>query len=126
MIAVTGATGLLGSFVVRQLLHLGHTVMALCHRENLCDMQHSQLFWKAVDVQDNVALQDALAGAEAVVHTAALVSFNPQKRNEIFSVNVTGTKNVVDSCLSLNIRKLIHISSVAALGRKKAKEVEVL
>jgi nucleoside-diphosphate-sugar epimerase len=97
--------------------------VAIRRSKTLHDVQHPPLVWKTVDVQNSVALQDALVGVDAVVHTAALVSFNPRKRNEIFNVNVAGTKNVVDSCLSLNIRKLIHISSVAALGRKKGKEV---
>ena len=48
-----------------------------------------------------------------------MVSFNPRRRKEIFDINATGTKNVVDACLAVGVKKLIHISSVAALGRQK-------
>lgn len=123
MIAVTGASGLLGSFVVRQLLAEGHSVIALRRKESETDLKHPKLIWKNGDVQDPVALAESFKGASAVIHAAASVSFNPRRRNEIFNVNVTGTKNVVNACLTLGISKMVHVSSVAALGRKKSDDV---
>jgi dihydroflavonol-4-reductase len=123
MIAVTGASGLLGSFVVRRLLDEGHTVIGIRRKEVETDLKHSNLIWKNADVQDPVALLENLKGVSAVIHAAASVSFNPRRRNEIFDINVTGTKNVVDACLMLGFPKMIHVSSVAALGRKKSDEL---
>ena len=122
MIAVTGASGLLGSFVVKRLLQEGHEVTGISRNGLQESFQHAKLNWQIADVQDPVALSQCLAGANAVIHAAASVSFNPRKRNEIFDINVTGTKNVVDTCLTLGIPKLVHVSSVAALGRKKSDE----
>lgn len=123
MIAVTGASGLLGSFVIRRLLDEGHSVIAMRRKESETDLKHPKLIWKNADVQNPVALLENLKGASAVIHAAASVSFNPRRRDEIFSINVTGTKNVVDGCLILGIPKMIHVSSVAALGRKKSNAV---
>lgn len=123
MIAVTGASGLLGSFVVKRLLQQGHKVTAIIRKKTQVASQHSELSWQIADVQDPVALSECFKGATAVIHAAACVSFNPRKRNEIFNTNVTGTKNVVDTCLALGIPKLVHVSSVAALGRRKSDEM---
>ncbi len=123
MIAVTGASGLLGSFVVQRLLREGHAVVGLRRHEAATDLQHPNLRWQFADVQDTVALARSLAGVSAVVHAAAFVSFNPRRSKEIFNVNVKGTKNVVDACLMMGIPKLVHVSSVAALGRKNQHEI---
>jgi nucleoside-diphosphate-sugar epimerase len=48
-----------------------------------------------------------------------MVSFNPRKREEMMRINVTGTANVVNACLLGNVKKLVHVSSVSALGRKR-------
>jgi nucleoside-diphosphate-sugar epimerase len=81
------------------------------------------LHWKIAELLNPLAINESLAGAKAVVHAAASVSFNPKRRNEIFNINVIGTRNVVDACLTLGIPKLVHVSSVAALGRKKSEEM---
>jgi dihydroflavonol-4-reductase len=69
------------------------------------------------DVLDVVALQDAMEGADAVIHSAAVVSFAKKDWPDMYQVNVEGTANVVNMALEKNIRRLVHISSVAALGR---------
>jgi dihydroflavonol-4-reductase len=69
------------------------------------------------DVLDVVALQDAMEGADAVIHSAAVVSFAKKDWKDMYQVNVEGTANVVNMALEKNIRRLVHISSVAALGR---------
>lgn len=120
MVAITGANGLLGSFMVTQFHQAGIPVLPLRRNSTSAipqDLQH--LTWRECDITDPVSVINALEGVTTVIHTAARVSFNPRKRNELLEINVTGTKNIVDACLSLSIPKLIHISSIAALGRKK-------
>lgn len=120
MIAVTGANGLLGSYVLRKLVAEQVPVIAICRntsdRKLVKDI--SGVTWREADVTDQVALEDALQGATTVIHIAAIVSFNPRLRESMLQVNTGGTRNVVDACLSLQIPNLIHTSSVAALGRK--------
>lgn len=116
MIAITGASGLLGRHLVEKLRSEGVDVIAVVR-----DTQVS--FPDGVDVRqgdvvDPLAIQEAIEGADAVIHAAALVSFNPRRRKEILNVNVDGTRNVVNACLKLGIKTLVHISSVSALGRK--------
>lgn len=69
------------------------------------------------DVLDVVSLEEAMQGVEAVIHSAAVVSFARKQRKSMYQVNVDGTANVVNIALEQNIKRLVHISSVAALGR---------
>lgn len=116
MIAVTGASGLLGRHLVDKLLEEGEQVIAVV-RDGSARFPEGVLV-RAADLMDSFALQEALKGVHAVVHCAALVSFNPRRRSEIMRVNVEGTRNLVNICLQERIPNLIQISSVSALGRK--------
>ena len=66
---------------------------------------------------DVVALQESMEGVDAVVHSAAIVSFVKKDREEMYKVNIEGTANVVNIALDQGVRRLLHVSSVAALGR---------
>ncbi|MGC3947234.1 MAG: NAD-dependent epimerase/dehydratase family protein [Chryseolinea sp.] len=124
MIAVTGANGLLGSFVIRKLLEKHDSIVGIC-RENsdlsLVNDIASRITWRHADIMDPVAFSEALQGVEKVIHTAATVSINPRKADQIMKINVDGTRNVVNACLEHNIKRLVHVSSVAALGSQKGQ-----
>lgn len=124
MIAVTGANGLLGSFVVRKLFEANVPVLPLKRLSSdtslLADLD---LSWREANILDPVSLQEALNGATGVIHCAALVSFNPRDKDNLMRMNVEGTKNVVDTCLVLGIQRLLHVSSVSALGRQKNQTI---
>lgn len=117
MIAVTGATGLLGSHILAR-LRAGDLPMTALHRPGHDDELPPDVARVEGDILDQPSLIDAFQNANTVIHAAAYVSFNPRHRKKIFAVNVEGTKNVVDTCLQVGVKNLIHISSVAALGRK--------
>jgi dihydroflavonol-4-reductase len=68
------------------------------------------------DIRDAGALAVAASGCDIVFHTAAVVSFRREDRDEQLSVNVGGAKAVVDACLKAGVRRLVHTSSIAALG----------
>jgi dihydroflavonol-4-reductase len=125
MVAVTGANGLLGSALIKQLAAESIACVALKRADSNLDSLSTispPVTYRDIDVLDSPSLLEGLIGATTVIHTAALVSFNPRKAKEIFAINVEGTRNVVDACLALKIPRLIHISSVAALGREKGIE----
>jgi nucleoside-diphosphate-sugar epimerase len=125
MIAITGASGLLGSFITSHFISQGEQVVALKRQESdISALKHLQekILWREVDLLDPISLGESLKDVHTVIHSAALVSFNPRKAKSVFDTNVTGTKNVVDACLATGVKKLIHISSVAALGRQKSIE----
>ncbi|MEQ8424410.1 MAG: NAD-dependent epimerase/dehydratase family protein, partial [Cyclobacteriaceae bacterium] len=88
-------------------------------QSNISNSESVSTEWRNADILDINSLHDALEGVDAVIHTAALVSFNAKDRDQLYKVNVEGTKNVVDSCLNLGIPRMVHISSVAAFGRLK-------
>jgi dihydroflavonol-4-reductase len=78
-----------------------------------------QIEWVEGDILDLAALSRAMAGVTVVIHTAAVISFNPADRTRMHKINVEGTANIVNVCLANGVSKLCYVSSVAALGRKK-------
>ena len=73
--------------------------------------------WVDGDVLDVVALEEAMEGVDIIIHAAAVVSFVKKMRATMYQVNVEGTANVVNLALEKNVKRLVYISSVAALGR---------
>jgi len=126
MVAVTGANGLLGSFIVRKLIEYKQDFIAIKRNGSdisLLEDVGEKIKWADADILDSVALNEAFKNVTHVIHTAAIVSFNPKRAKEVMDINVQGTRNVVNTCLTLGIKRLVHISSVAALGRQKGQKV---
>lgn len=122
-ILVTGGSGFLGSHLLRQLLQAGNSdIRALRRSTSKMDLVADiadQIEWVEGDILDIFSLEDALTGIRKVYHCAAVVSFDLRDREQMQRINVEGTANVVNLCLDLGIEKLLHVSSVAALGRIK-------
>ncbi len=120
-ILVTGASGFLGSYLLVTLRQLGYQVRALVRNQKrpawieadkLKDVE-----WVEGDILDIISLEEAMEGMDVVIHSAAMVSFAPQDSKQLYQVNTEGTNNVVNAALEKRIKRLVHISSVAALGR---------
>lgn len=123
MILVTGATGFVGSELVRQLLAVGKSVRALKRKNSTIPYflaSHPNLTWITADVLDYFSLDDAFAGIQYVYHCAAYISFNASDKEKMMRVNVEGTAHIVDLCLLHKVKKLVYVSSVAAVGDGKA------
>jgi nucleoside-diphosphate-sugar epimerase len=120
-IFVTGGTGFLGAYILQELVHRGFHVRALRRSHQLPFFIDPQVFekieWIDGDVLDVVVLDEALKDIGVVIHSAAIVSFNKSDRKQMNKVNVEGTQNVVNVSIKNKIKRFIHISSVAALGR---------
>lgn len=125
MVLVTGGTGFLGAHLLEQLLQNGEQVRCLC-RNKESKYLHRDFFakieWVKGDILDVVSLETAMQGVEQVYHCAGKISFDPADRQSLSKINIEGTANVVNSCISQGIKKLLHVSSVAALGRAKPDE----
>ena len=122
MVLVTGGTGFLGSILIRQLIDSGVAVRAIKRPSSRVPTpldSHPRLQWVNADINDFFALEEAFEGVTEVYHCAALISFHPADRSQLHKVNVEGTAHVVTLALDHGIR-LLHVSSVAALGRSKA------
>lgn len=125
MIFVTGGTGLIGSFLLRALRERGLAVRAL-HRGAVPTQAAPGVEWIAGDLLDTEQLRVALTpDVTHVFHCAGLVSYAPQDEDLLLSVNVQGTAVLVDACLERPGIRLIHVSSVAALGGPAAGAVAV-
>jgi len=134
---VTGATGALGMHIAAELLGAGRVVRGLCRTDSdrrlaedflarrlAGDAWRSRWSWREGDVLDGFSLEDALSGGvERVFHSAALVSFHPKDVAAMMAVNRDGTANLVNAMLHVGVPELVHVSSVAALGRKAGEPV---
>ena len=117
MILVTGAGGLVGSHLVKQLVSEGNRVRAIYRSSIPLPEVAGTVEWVKGDILDVVSLEEAMKGIQQVYHCAAIVTFNPKKKALLHQTNVEGTANVVNACLNEGISKLLFVSSVAALGR---------
>lgn len=124
MVLVTGGTGFLGAYIIKELVERNYPVRALRRSSsNIPFYIPSKIFerveWIEGDILDPIAIEEAMANVDAVIHSAAIISFHRADRKKMHQVNVHGTANVVNAALEKNIPRLVHISSVAALGRSK-------
>jgi dihydroflavonol-4-reductase len=117
MILVTGGAGLLGKELISQLLQAGKQVRAIYNKTMLADFENENLQQFQCDILDVVGLEEAMNDIDEVYHCAAIVTFNPRRRQEMFKINIEGTANVVNAALDAGIKKMVYVSSVAALGR---------
>jgi nucleoside-diphosphate-sugar epimerase len=118
-ILITGATGLFGSYLARKFA-MHHEVFCL-KREGqgygLLEDYFGQVHWREGDVLDPISIEEAIEDMDVVIHAAGKVSFHPKDSEDLNKVNVEGTTNVVNAMLGKGVGKLIHVSSVSALGR---------
>lgn len=121
-VAITGAGGLLGRFLVEAFAEAGHMVTAI-HREGAqLPVSGPGIRRISGDVELPESLLSDFEGLDLVVHAAAVVSLQNKDRDLMFRVNAEGTRHVVDACLMCGVKRLIHISSVAAVGSSERKE----
>jgi dihydroflavonol-4-reductase len=120
MIFLTGATGLVGSFICRELLQQGHTVRALKRPDSKLTLLQDvagEIEWVEGELLDILSLQKAMEGCRTVIHSAGLVSYNKRDEARLYQVNREGTANMVNAALQQQVEQFIHISSVGAVGR---------
>ena len=116
-ISITGASGLLGTYMAKSFIEKGHVVKG--HRNKSAipsELIDENIEWVQGDIREQFVVTELLKGCDILIHCAAMVSFEKKQFDSMMSINVDGTKMVVDNMISKNI-KLIHISSIAALGR---------
>jgi nucleoside-diphosphate-sugar epimerase len=126
-VLVTGANGLLGCHVVKELLHVGgydiHGLIRESSDNSLNRNIQSKVTWHKGDVTDIFSLEEAAKDIDVIIHTAGYVSYNPKKTKIIHAINVDGTANLCNVALALKTKKLVHISSIAALGKYENQDI---
>ena len=128
MILVTGATGLVGAHLCLNLLKKNDTIVALYRREKkkvaleefFNSKDASALFkkiqWRKADLCDLPALTAVFKGITKVYHCAAYISMAHYKIHQLQEVNQQGTTYIANLCVENKIKKLVYVSSIAALG----------
>ncbi len=124
MILVTGGAGLVGKELIKQLLAKGNAVTAIYNKTQLPSFNSPLLQQVQCNILDVVGLEEIMQqhNIQQVYHCAAIVTFNPARRSELYKVNIEGTANVVNAALTTGVKKMVHVSSVAALGRIRENE----
>ena len=116
-VAITGASGLLGGNLAAELVAAGHEVVATRRAgtrvEHLADVP---ITWRDADLGSVDALAAAFTGCAAVFHCAAMVTIKRAVTPEMTEANVTGTARVIDACVAAGVARLVHTSSVVAIG----------
>lgn len=116
-VLVTGANGFLGAHLCRRLQNEGFIVSALVRKNSdLSEIEHLKLNLIYGDVTKAESLEAAVKNQEMVFHLAGFVGYKKHERPLMDLVNVTGTKNIVDACVKVQIPRLLHLSSVVAVG----------
>jgi dihydroflavonol-4-reductase len=116
-VLITGGTGFIGSNLSERLLELGYNVRIVRRADSdLRAITGINVEHCIGDVRDPESLRKAMRGCDTVFHTAAIVTFANKKKKEQHEVNILGTRNVIEACLSSGVEKLIFTSSIAALG----------
>lgn len=130
MILVTGGTGLVGAHLLYKLCEENSQVVALYRNvktqettKEIFDLygasnNFNKIIWRQADITDIPALTIAFKDITHVYHAAAMVSFSPKDSEKLRKVNIEGTANIVNFCITNNIKKLCYVSSIATLSKK--------
>ena len=133
MILVTGATGFVGSELIcllvkknlnvvglyRNEIQKNKTILIIKSRLKKNTEKLKKIKWIKANLKDFSSLENAFFGIKKVYHCAALVSMAFKDQKRLLKINQEGTSHIVNLCLKNNIKKLVYVSSIAALGNDK-------
>jgi len=116
---VTGATGFIGPYLLRRLTALGHTCRCLIRAESdTSPLNEFKVEFVTGDITDPKSLDGIAEGMEGLIHMATLghMSNFAATESQFDAVNVRGTIHVMKAALEANVKKIVHCSTVAAMG----------
>lgn len=120
-VLVTGGTGFIGRFVVRQLLREGSRVRVLCRSGS----KATQLFGDQVDIVignllDSESVSRACEGMHTVIHIGGAYRFGAANKKTLMDVNVQGTRHLLIAASRRRVEKIVHVSSASLLQNRNA------
>lgn len=116
---ITGATGFIGPYLIRRLTALGHTCRCLIRNgSNTAPLKDLGVEFVTGDVTDKNTLNGIGEGVDVLVHMATLGHMNNYiaSESQFNAVNIQGTVNVMNVALEAGVKKIVHCSTVAAMG----------
>jgi nucleoside-diphosphate-sugar epimerase len=115
---VTGATGFLGSRIVKMLLDEGKKVRVFVRQEY--SDKRVEVFMG--DLLDKESIRRAIKGTDVVFHTASFISWNPNEDQKLEDINIKANQDIIEACKEYKVSKLIYTSSIDAIyGGKPIK-----
>lgn len=127
LVFVTGGTGHAGSYLIRYLLAQGEVRVRALHRMgsrfDLLGDDASRVEWVQGTVEDLPMLEVAMQGVDQVYHCAAIISYERRYAQRMFEVNTVGTANVLHAAMSAGVHRMVHFSSIAAIGRTYQRRI---
>lgn len=116
-VLVTGANGLLGSNIVRQLLKRGMQTRAMIRPDaRLLSLDGCDPEYFAGYITSHEDVKKAVAGCDYIIHTAAITDPTLPRLSDYMKVNVDGTQNIIDASITNKIKRLVYISSTNSIG----------
>lgn len=122
MVLITGGAGLVGTALIDQLAAKGKSIRAIYNKHKI-NHSYSNIEEVQCSILDVIKLEESMKGISEIYHCAGLVSFSPGDVDALYKINVEGTANIVNAALVEGVRKAVHVSSVAALGRLRQDEM---
>lgn len=121
---LTGGTGFIGGRIARQLRQAGHEVVALVRSPaKAADLETLGAVLHAGDITDKESMRGGMTGADAVIHTAAWYKIGVRDRTA-YSINVDGTRNVLELMRELHIPRGVYTSTVGVFSDTEGKLVD--
>lgn len=120
MVLVTGGSGHIGGNLVRALLQEKKKVRVLVHNDTRA-LKGLDVELVRGDILDPASLAVAVQGCSTVYHLGGIVSVESEHKDRLFDVNINGTRNMVNACLSKKVKRLVHFSSIHAIGGLNAQ-----
>jgi len=121
-ILITGGTGLLGSYLLRWFRQQGYNQLTATYQNNSTlipiDLKDG-ITWRQLVLPDLQDTDDIIKGQDWVIHAAGFISYNKNDKAKLLSINQEGTKQIVNACLENEVKHLVYIGSIGALGKEK-------
>ena len=122
-IALTGASGHLGSALLQGMCNRNIPVKALVRDVNSPSIKNLPVEIVKGDLFDAIALKDLMQGCDILIHSAAVISVNGDPKGLVYRTNVEGTKSIIETARQARIKRYIHISSIHAYQQLPHTEI---
>jgi farnesol dehydrogenase len=116
-IFITGGTGYIGAHLIKELISNGHKIHALVRDiEKAAPLPKEGLLLFKGDLSDKESIKEAMKGCDQVYHMAGTTSVWEKDRSKYYTINVKGTRNIMDAALEHKVKRVVFTSTAGVLG----------